>query len=226
MIGDAALAIWFDVAPGDRPELDAWYARQHLPERLSVPGFLRGRRYAAVADGPAFFTLYETRDPGVLSSAAYLERLNNPTDWTRKVLPTFRGMTRTVYRRLAAADEDLVADHVLSVRLEPAAGADETVRRWLERDAAAALGGLPGVRSWAAYAAEAAGTSVVTEERRLVGEVRAATPYLVVVEVGDPAAGAELREFWSAWGRRHPARPTADLYRLLYGLAWLTPAGM
>ena len=147
MIGDAALAIWFDVAPGDRPELDAWYARQHLPERLSVPGFLRGRRYAAVADGPAFFTLYETRDPGVLSSAAYLERLNNPTEWTRKVLPTFRGMTRTVYRRLAAADEDLVADHVLSVRLEPAAGADETVRRWLERDAAAALGGRPGVRS-------------------------------------------------------------------------------
>ncbi len=223
MIGGAALAIWFDVAPAHRPELDAWYPRQHLPERLSVPGFLRGRRYVATGGGPTFFTLYETFDAAVLSSPAYLERLNNPTDWTRKVLPTFRGMRRQVYRRLAAAPADTVADHLLTVRIEPASGRDPAVRSWLESEIATSLDRLPGVTAVATYAAEAGGTSVVTEERRLVGEVSGATPFLALLEVGDPTADAGLREFWEAWGRKTGAEATADLYRLLYGLAWLEP---
>jgi hypothetical protein len=180
-----------------------------------------GRRYTTAGGGPDFFTLYETRDVGVLSSPAYLERLNHPTDWTRKVLPTFRGMMRTAYERVAAAPRDAVADHVLTVRVEPGPGQAPAVRRWLEADAARALDALPAA-AWGAYAAEGGGTSVVTEERRLVGDVRAASPFLVVVEVADPAAEATLRDFWSAWGREQGAGTTVDLYRLLYGLAWLT----
>ena len=88
MIGDAALGIWMDVDPAGLDDFNAWYRRQHLPERLSVPGFLRGRRYQTTGEGPVYFTLYETADAAVLSSAAYLERLNNPTDWTRRALPT------------------------------------------------------------------------------------------------------------------------------------------
>jgi hypothetical protein len=223
MIGGAALAIWFDVASSDRVELDAWYARQHLPERLSVPGFLRGRRYAATGGGRGFFTLYETRDAGVLSSPAYLERLDNPTDWTRKVLPTFRGMTRTAYALVAAAPADAVADHLLTVQMQPGPGRGAAVRRRLETDAPAALAGLAGATAWGAYASEIAGTSVVTEERRLVGDVRPGPPFLVVVEVGDPTAEATLRDFWTSWGRQQEAETTVDLYRLLYGLAWILP---
>src|SRR5262249_29418836 len=117
MIGDAALAIWFDVDAAGKEDVEAWYPHQHLPERLSVPGFLRGRRYTAVAGGPAFFTLYETRDANVLGSAAYLERLNNPTDWTRRALSSFRGMTRNAYQRLAAASSDALASHLMTVRI-------------------------------------------------------------------------------------------------------------
>ncbi|HXG04754.1 MAG TPA: hypothetical protein VNO23_15230 [Candidatus Binatia bacterium] len=223
MIGGAALAIWFDVAPADRAELDAWYARQHLPERLSVPGFLRGRRYAATGGGTGFFTLYEVRDHGVLSSAAYLERLNNPTDWTRKVLPTFRGMVRTIYERVAAGPADAVADHLLTVRVEPGPGRGEAIRRWLEGEAPAALAALAGATAWGAYASEGGGTSVITEERRLVGDVRPGPPLLVLVEVGDPTAEAALRDFWVSWGRRQGATTGVDLYRLLYGLAWIAP---
>ena len=90
MIGDAALGIWMDVDPAGLDDFNAWYRRQHLPERLSVPGFLRGRRYQTTGEGPVYFTLYETADAAVLSSAAYLERLNNPTDWTRRALPRIR----------------------------------------------------------------------------------------------------------------------------------------
>ncbi len=221
MIGGAALAIWFDVDASGKDDVEGWYPRQHLPERLSVPGFLRGRRYAVAGDGPAFFTLYETEDSRVLSSPAYIERLNNPTDWTRRSLSAFRGMIRNVYQRLAFAAVDTVGSHVLTVRIKPDSGRGPYVRQWLDADAPATLGGLTGVRAWATYISESGGTPVITEERKIVGEVSAATPFLAVLELGDAGVEGALREFWLAWGRKMAAESTVHLYRLMYGLAWL-----
>jgi hypothetical protein len=42
--GQAAVAIWCDVAPEARAQFDDWHAHEHMPERLSIPGFLRGSR--------------------------------------------------------------------------------------------------------------------------------------------------------------------------------------
>ena len=221
MIGGAALAVWFDVDASGKDEVEDWYPRQHLPERLSVPGFLRGRRYAVAGDGPAFFTLYETRDSRVLSSPAYIERLNNPTDWTRRSLSAFRGMTRNVYQRLNGPSADTVGSHVLTVRIKPDSGRGPYVRQWLEADAPAMLGGLTGVPAWATYISESGGTSVITEERKIVGEVSVATPFLAVLELGDADTAGALRQFWATWGRTMAAETTVHLYRLMYGLAWL-----
>jgi hypothetical protein len=93
--GTGVLAIWSDAVPEHEEEFNNWYTNQHLPERVGVPGFRRGRRY--VRDGPGelrYFTLYETADIGVLESGPYLERLNDPTPWTRRVLPYFRNGSR------------------------------------------------------------------------------------------------------------------------------------
>jgi hypothetical protein len=223
MIGTAALAIWFDVDPAGETELNAWYPRQHLPERLSVPGFLRGRRYAAADAGPRYFTLYEVADAAVLSSAAYLERLNGPTDWTRRVLPTFCGMTRNAYRRLAASP-DRVERHLLTVRIKPDSGRGPAVRAWLEGEGVGVLGALTGVAAAGLYLSDTGGTSVVTEERRLVGQVLSAPPFLALVEVTEAGAATALRDFWPAWGRTLAADVTAELYRLMYGLTWLPGA--
>ena len=222
MIGAAALAIWFDVDATGQDDVEAWYEHQHLPERLSVPGFLRGRCYAVVGDGPGFFTLYETRDGGVLSSPAYLERLNNPTDWTRRSLSAFRGMIRNVYRRMAAASADAVGSHVFTVRIKPDSGRGPYIRQWLETEAPTTLSGLGGVTAWGTYVSESGGTSVVTEERKIVGEVSAATPFLMMLEIADAGSGGALGEFWQAWGRKMAAETSVNLYRLMYGLAWLS----
>jgi hypothetical protein len=40
--GEAAVVIWGELS-GDAAAVGSWYAREHLPERLSIPGFLRGR---------------------------------------------------------------------------------------------------------------------------------------------------------------------------------------
>lgn len=221
MIGNACLVIWFRVEAADVADLDAWYPRQHMPERLSVPGFLRGRRYQAVDARLPYLTVYETQDVAVLSSASYLQRLNNPTEWTRRVLPSFRLMVRNAYRRIGASLTDLAERHLLTVQVEPDSGRGPSVRDWLDKEAAAALGALAGVSAFGLYVSDTGGTSVVTEERKIVGgEVVAGAPFLVLLEVGDADAERALREFWERWGRTMAATVTVDFYGLMYGLRW------
>jgi hypothetical protein len=92
------VAIWHDLAPEAKEDFYEWHSREHLPERVGIPGFRRGRRYLAVSGGPEFFTLYEADSPEVLGGQDYLNRLNAPTEWTRRVAPSFRNLARSVCR--------------------------------------------------------------------------------------------------------------------------------
>jgi hypothetical protein len=90
------LAIWNSCVPGREAEFEEWYQHEHFHERIAVPGFLLGRRYEAVRGSPQYFCFYLTQSPAVLRSPAYLERLNNPTPQTRKIMSgPFRDMIRT-----------------------------------------------------------------------------------------------------------------------------------
>lgn len=218
MIGGAALGIWIDVDAGALEDFNAWYREQHIPERLGVPGFRRGRRYEATGGGPAYFTLYETDDAAVLSSAAYLARLNSPTEWTRRVLPAMRTMIRNAYRLVAASPEPASpATRLLTVRVQPHSGRGPYVRAWLANDAVSTVSALDGVAGVAVYESDTSGTSVVTEERKLVGaEVKAAPPFLALCELHPSADAAALQTFWQSWATKIAAEVTTDEYRLLY----------
>ena len=89
------MAVWNDLLPGHEREFEAWYQRQHVPERLQVPGFREARRYVAVAGSPRYCAFYWLDSVDVLGSPAYLERLSHPTRWTRRMMPWFRAMGRT-----------------------------------------------------------------------------------------------------------------------------------
>ena len=91
------LAVWNDADPAGEAEYEEWYEAEHLPERVGVPGFRFGRRYRNLADqaSPRYFTFYETDSLGVLASPDYLARLDDPTEWTRRMMPVFQGMHRT-----------------------------------------------------------------------------------------------------------------------------------
>ncbi|KAK3717659.1 hypothetical protein LTR37_005726 [Vermiconidia calcicola] len=100
-IGNGALLIWGDV---DRREVDEdalndWWTNEHLPERLSIPGFLRARRYCC-NDGNGtiltkYLTLYEVSNLSVLTSGPYMKKLDNPTKGTRQHIPTLATMQRS-----------------------------------------------------------------------------------------------------------------------------------
>jgi len=94
------LAIFNDCRAGREAEFDAWFQGEHLQERLAVPGFLFGRRHQAISGSAGYFNFYLVESPDVLTSNHYLERLDNPTPLTRKVMSEiFINMNRTVCRR-------------------------------------------------------------------------------------------------------------------------------
>ncbi len=93
--GSGFLAIWNDVAPEAESDWLDWHTREHMPERVGVPGFLGGRRYVDWSrDHHRLFTLYLGETAGTFSSPPYLARLNNPTPWTTKLAPYFRNFLR------------------------------------------------------------------------------------------------------------------------------------
>ena len=98
LAGQAVVAIWNGIAPEGRTEFYEWHNREHMPERVSIPGFRRGRRYVAISGTPEFFNLYEADTPDVLGGKDYLDRLNAPTEWTRRVVPSFRNVARSICR--------------------------------------------------------------------------------------------------------------------------------
>lgn len=125
------LAIWNNCAPEHEDEYEHWYQTEHLPERLAIPGFLRGRRYEAIDPGPRFFTYYETSSPEVLGSAAYLQRANNPTPATRRIMTgPFKDMNRTVCRQVARAG-DMRGAVAATIRMK-APPSQSLVEGWLD----------------------------------------------------------------------------------------------
>lgn len=94
------LAIWNDCRAGREAEFEAWFQGEHLLERLAVPGFLFGRRHAAISGSAGYFNFYVVESPAVLTSKPYLERLDNPTPMTKRVMSEiFLNMNRTVCHR-------------------------------------------------------------------------------------------------------------------------------
>src|SRR5438876_326109 len=96
LAGKGAVAIWHDITPEGRRDFYAWHGTEHMPERVGIPGFLRGRRYVAVDGAPEFFNLYETVSRFTVTGAEYLARLNAPTAWTTAAVQHFRGVARSL----------------------------------------------------------------------------------------------------------------------------------
>lgn len=149
MPGAAAVAIWCDVAPEVKEEYDDWHAHEHMPERLAIPGFLRGSRWVSVDGRNAYFILYELEALDVLTDGPYLERLNNPTPWSTKMMPHHRNMVRSLCRVESSFGMGL-GEAMLTIRLTHSLGAEllaslparkGIVAAQLLRDAGAVQGG-------------------------------------------------------------------------------------
>ena len=75
------LAVFNDCAPEGFEHFERWYIREHLQERVGVPGFRFGRRYELVSGGDRrFFAFYEVETPAVLASHMSLRGCQGPAN--------------------------------------------------------------------------------------------------------------------------------------------------
>lgn len=122
--GQGLLAIWSDLDLEREDEFDTWHLNEHFAERVDIPGFLRGRRYVRTAppapEGAILLTLYETENVEVMASPAYLERLDNPTELTRRTVGLMANMRRSALRLCATRGQG-VGGHLAAWRFRPSA---------------------------------------------------------------------------------------------------------
>ena len=92
------LCIWTDTDPDPVQEADfnAWYDREHMQERVAIPGFRYARRFKATDGGPRrYLALYVTETLDVFRSDAYQRAFTQQTPWS---LDNFARMTSTQRR--------------------------------------------------------------------------------------------------------------------------------
>jgi len=95
--GKAELFVWTDVDSNYEADFNRWYDREHMEERISIPGFIWGRRLRLTAGaGPRYLALYRTKDVGVFTSAAYQQAFRHQTDWSNRNFPRMRNPRRRV----------------------------------------------------------------------------------------------------------------------------------
>jgi len=222
LIGNGFLAIWNDIVPGGEANFHQWHTKEHVPERVGVPGFLRGRRWEAVTGRPRYFTLYETDTVDVLASSPYLERLNAPTPWTRRSVAEFTNTNRTACR-VTAVEGRGVGGAMATLRLGPRPGAEAGLRTWLAGTALPALAARPGIVGVALGEADVGATMVPTAERSLRAEADKVADWVVLVDgLEAEAVATACREgLEGATLAGHGSTQECDLgiYRLLFSLS-------
>ena len=132
LAGKGMLLTSMDIDAADEADLNRWYDREHLEERVAIDGFLEARRYVAHSGSPKFLFLYSTKTIEVLDSPGYRAKLANPTPWSVKTMAGFKNMIRAVARITASRGTGRGA--VLGiVRLRPEGNADELRKTLLQR---------------------------------------------------------------------------------------------
>ena len=205
MLGRAAIAMWWGFDPAMQPEIEDWHSHEHFPERLGIPGFLRGSRWLDLEGRPSYFILYEAARLTTISAGPYLERLNNPTPWSRRMMPHHLNMIRSLCKVRAKAGGGH-AYAMATVRFSPKRG----VAKLLMSELVPGLPRRKGITGTALLQSQSMPVAPQTEEQRIRGGDAAADWVLLVNGYDAEAVRDALAKDVSIPGA------VTGLYRLAY----------
>lgn len=220
LAGKGVLAIWNGIDREAEADFVAWHIGEHIPERVGVPGFLRGRRYVAERGAPKYFNFYEVEAPDTLVSPDYVARLNAPSDWTKRVVRHFRDTSRTI---CAVADSRGLGDgaYVAALRL---AATDRDIFLAALSPVMDALDTVPKIVAVHLLEGQGGGSNGSTAEKDLRSQPDQTADWILLVEATDQDALADALA-----GIVSPALPgiangydearDCGIYRLQYGLS-------
>lgn len=121
-----------DVLPEADSDFNRWHQHEHVFERLAVPGFQRMRRYRAVDAQPVYMVIYDCDDIAVLASKAYKQCLDQPTEWTKRLMPSFRNTLRSACHETWSTGRGTGGGAIL-VHCRPTIGRDDDARHFIEQ---------------------------------------------------------------------------------------------
>jgi hypothetical protein len=183
------MAFWAKIDADYLLRFQQWHNCEHIPERVSIPGFLLGRRYRDLEGSPFFLMFYETLNTKCLGASPYLAALNAPTAWTKEALTHFREPARNVYSLRDEFGRAGVnpAPYLTTMRFNLDSGlVDVLGTKWLAK-----LSNFSCVRRTRLYIVDEAITSITTSERKIYGDGPGAQQYAVFIESDLP------HSFWS-----------------------------
>lgn len=218
------LAIWNDLDPKIETDYHEWYWQEHLLERLAIPGFLTARRYEGVGRGPKYFSFYLTTSVEVLKSPEYLQRIHNPTEWTRRCMASFRNMNRTACRQTIDLGRG-VGSAAVTMEIEAAAGKEDSLRGKISASLFPELlqsPGATGLLRCQLWEGDPGVTDQKTAEQALRGGADKMVNWVVVIEASSPGqaekAGQRLGAYPFTQNGAKKVGP-AHIYRLLHYLS-------
>ena len=218
--GKGMLIVFTDVKARDERDFNEWYNREHIDERVNLPGFHRARRYQAVRGTPRYLATYECDTVGDLATPAYLQLLANQTPWTQAVMAKFTYFHRMTLRTQVDLTHG-VGGAVACVRFVPDPRERKPLVAWLQETAlprAIARAGLVG-----AFAAEndVETANAPLQEKSMDHPRAEEAEWIVVLEGADAASvGAAARMLFKLPALKPfgvGAAPTIGIYRLLFG---------
>jgi hypothetical protein len=186
---DGLLYVEVECPPELETEFHAWYNLEHVPERLRIPGFLGGRRYAALEGGPRWLAAYWLESPAVLDTAEYRQWMGpRQTPWTKRMVLSTQ-VQRSVLRRVhpEGTGGESQAAGLLAIRYAAAAPESGRLHAWHDGVFVPELARVPGVVRADRY------EDVETAE------------HLALYHLADPwvAQGGQFTRTWTAgWERQ------------------------
>ncbi|WP_186040808.1 DUF4286 family protein [Burkholderia gladioli] len=180
------LCIWTDTDPRTEDDFNAWYDREHMQERVAIPGFSHARRFLA-SDGATrrYLALYETVSLEVFRSEAYRQAFAQQTEWSLRSFERMRDNQRRVGELAFAAG----AGEGGRLALFVAAPAALAGAAWREAASAAAQA-TPGVHAVRVFATDASLSAPIATGAGAPGA--ALGDALVLVEGSSAAAAHAL----------------------------------
>lgn len=174
-----------DVDPAaDEADFNRWYDREHVEERVRIPGFLSGARYFSLEGGRRYLGLYRTASLEVFRSAGYRAAFERQTPWSIANLDRMRDPIRRVCAVRAVTGFGS-GSHIAVLPLEVATDAAALAERAAE--AGRRLAGQPGFVQSFLLQPDVALSTPLPRER---SEGRVLQPMLVIETSGADAARA------------------------------------
>lgn len=177
--GQAVMVNWTDVAAEHRHAYYEWHSREHMPGRVAIPGFCRGRRYVAAQANRDFLICYEVEHVDVLRSPAYLDKANAPSELTRRTTPLVKNSSRALARVRTSLGIG-TGGCALTLRFDAQPGREQSLERHIIDETLPPLGDIPEITGAHFCVADMEASTIVPVERQ--GRPTTIPRWIIIIE--------------------------------------------